>query len=306
MPFNWTLDDAMPEWLREALYGSQPWSLGWTEEQESKYQSELRLGDDWESKADEKKLKATLRLTRQGYVSAELNSDDRKGFSSAHVVMTNRGRALMLICRNKKDGKLKLSCTGGQRKKMREEEDEEDAWTCACREAGEETAGFATKRLRRAAPPAHVAWLGCGPEQNFAGKAVFMYETADRSLAERIQNLGRSPEGEEGLLPLFATPLTAVWVPLQLLRDKKFRKKYLPKWADDERIWMDLANAHLTTSVPASDGCETCMYEDDTSVCSSNDTEPSGEPQERELRGKAGKRGRKKTRGLTQLEIQMA
>ena len=83
-----------------------------------------------------------------------------------------------------------------------------------------------------------------------------MYETADRSLAERIQNLGRSPEGEEGLLPLFATPLTAVWVPLQLLRDKKFRKKYLPKWADDERIWMDLANAHLTTSVPAADECE--------------------------------------------------
>ncbi len=95
-------------------------------------------------------------------------------------------------------------------------------------------------------------------------------------------------------------------MPLQLLRDKKFRKKYLPKWADDERIWMDLANAHLTTSVPATDECEACMYEDDVSVCSSNDTEPSGEPQERELRGKAGKMGRRKKRGLTQLEIQLA
>ncbi len=238
-------------------------------------------------------------------MSAELNEHDRKGFSSAHVVMTNRGRALMLICRNK-DGELKLSCTGGQRKKMREEEVDEDAWTCACREAGEETAGFAAELLRRAAPPAHVAWLGCGPENNFAGKAVFMYETADRSLAERIQNLGRSPEGEEGLLPLFATPLTAVWVPLQLLRDKKFREIHIPKWADDKRIWMDLANTHLTTSVPATDECEACMYEDDVSVFSSNDTEPSDEPQERELRGKADKRGRRKKRGLTQLEIQLA
>ena len=70
MPGNWALDDAMPVWLKEAVYGSQPWPFGWTEEQESKYQSELRLGEDWESKADEKKRKATLRLTRQGYVSA--------------------------------------------------------------------------------------------------------------------------------------------------------------------------------------------------------------------------------------------
>ncbi len=49
--------------------------------------------------------------------------------SSAHVVMTNRGRTLMLISRNKEDDKLKLSYTGGQRKKMREEEDEEDVLT---------------------------------------------------------------------------------------------------------------------------------------------------------------------------------
>jgi hypothetical protein len=48
------------------------------------------------------------------------------------------------------------------------------------------------------------------------------------------------------------------------------------------------------------------MYEDDASVCSSNDTEPSDKPQERELRGKAGNRGRRKKRGFTQLEIQMA
>ena len=86
-----------------------------------------------------------------------------------------------------------------------------------------------------------------------------MYETADRSLAERTQNLGQSPEVEHGLLPLFETPLTAVWVSLQLLRDKKFRRKYLTQWADDERIWMDLANAHLTTSAPATDECEACM-----------------------------------------------
>ncbi len=50
-----------------------------------------------------------------------------------------------------------------------------------------------------------------------------MYETVVSSLAERIQNLGRSPEGEYGLLPLFGTPLTDVCMPLQLIRDlKKF------------------------------------------------------------------------------------
>ena len=71
-------------------------------------------------------------------------------------------------------------------------------------------AGFVVKHLPKIAPPrAHVVCLG------FGGKAVFMYETVDISLAEQIQNL----EGEHGLLPLFGTPFTAVWVPLQLLRD---------------------------------------------------------------------------------------
>jgi Lon protease-like protein len=48
--------------------------------------------------------------------------------SGAIMFMTNRGRALMVLQRHK-DGKLILSCTGGQRKKMQEEEVKEDAWT---------------------------------------------------------------------------------------------------------------------------------------------------------------------------------
>ena len=73
------------------------------------------------------------------------------------------------------------------------------------------TTGFAANHVPKAAPPrVHVDWFGCGSKQKFAGKTVFMYETVDNSLAERIQNLGRSPEVEHGLLPLFGTP--SLWV----------------------------------------------------------------------------------------------
>jgi Lon protease-like protein len=63
---------------------------------------------------------AVLSDAVEGCSSADL------GFSSAHVVMTNRGRALILISRNKNNGKLKLTCTGGQRKKVREEDLEDE------------------------------------------------------------------------------------------------------------------------------------------------------------------------------------
>ena len=145
----------------------------------------------------------------------------------------------MLVQRmvNKNDGhKLILSCTGGQRNSM-----EEDAWTCACREAREETGGLAWFATT---PPAHVAWPGQSKKstahknrhvhQECPRRAVFMYETSDGMLAERIQDLCRPPEGEKGLLPPFGAPLTAVWVPLDLFRDKGFRRLYLSKWADDD------------------------------------------------------------------------
>ena len=51
-----------------------------------------------------------------------------------------------------------------------------------------------------------------------------MYESANSCLAERMQTLGRSPEGEHGLLPTFVTPLTKVWLALRLLH-KKFPGK---------------------------------------------------------------------------------
>ncbi len=108
-------------------------------------------------------------------------------------------RALMLIQRmvNKKGGhQLILSCTGGQWNSI-----EEDAWTCACRDAREETGGFATT------PPAHVAWLGqskkspvhinCPVHQECPRRAVFMYKTSDGMLAEPIRNLFR-PYSDRG------------------------------------------------------------------------------------------------------------
>jgi hypothetical protein len=116
-----------------------------------------------------------------------------------------------------------------------------------------------------------------------------LYETLDDTLAERIQNLRRSPESEQDLLPPFGAPLTAVWVPLARLRDKKFREDYLPQWADDDRIWTDLAKLHfdLTTMhidlepldrKSVGDVCVSPTHEDDdASVLSSNDTEPYSE-----------------------------
>jgi hypothetical protein len=229
---------------------------GWTEEQERKEicekrdlisywvpQSEQRLGEDLHSKACENHRQFVLGLSGEGYVSAELKPDDRKGFSSAHVVITNQGRALMLVQRLKKangEAKLILGLTGGQRKFI----EKENAWACACREADEETGGYAEMCSRVSAPPAHVAWLGINQSERSkgaAGKVVYMHETADRFLAEKIQDLRRPPEGRQGLFPPEGAPLTAVWVPLARLRDKWFQGKYLPRWAQDDMIWIDLA-----------------------------------------------------------------
>ena len=193
---------------------------------------------------------------------------------------------------NKNGGhKLILSCTGGQRNSI-----EEDAWTCACREALEETGGLAWFATT---PPANVAWLGQSKKspahknhsvhQDCPRRAVFLYETLDDTLAEKIQNLLRPPEGEQDLLPPFGTPLTAVWVPLARLRDKTFRGDYLPQWADDDRIWTDLATLHfdLTTMhmdlEPLGRKSVGDVYVSPThaSVFSSNDTKPSSEGETR-------------------------
>jgi hypothetical protein len=221
--------------------------LGWTKTQEAKHQSEL-VEEDLFRKACENHREFLLEFsgcTREGYVSAELKEDDRKGFSSAHVVITNQGRALMLVQRLKRangEAKLILGLTGGQRKFI----EEEDAWACACREADEETRGYAAMCSRGVAEPPHVAWLGIKQSERskwVGGKVVYMYETADDLLAEDIQNLCRPPEGLQGLLPPEGAPLTAVWVPLARLRDWNFRRDYLPRWARDERIWIDLATS---------------------------------------------------------------
>ena len=222
--------------------------LRWTKTQEAEHQSEL-VEEDLYGKACENHQEFLLNLsgcTYEGYVSDKLKENDCKGFSSAHVVITNEGRALMLIQRLKKakgEAKLILGLTGGQRKFS----ENEDAWTCACREADEETGGYAAMCSRVAAPPAHVAWLGIKQLERskwVGGKVVYMYETADHSLAEDIQKLGRPPEGREGLLPPEGAPLTAVWVPLARFREWKFRRDYLPPWTRDERIWIDLTKCH--------------------------------------------------------------
>ena len=290
----------MPPWLKRALYGSKPWSIGWGKKQDSVYQREQHRQEACNQQLVSKPF------THEGYVSTELEEVDCNGFSGANVIITNNKngefRALMVIQRmvNKNGGhKLILSCTGGQRNSI-----EEDAWTCACREALEETGGLAWFATT---PPAHVAWLGQSKKspasknrsvhQYCPRRAVFLYETLDDTLAERIQNLRRPPESEQDLLPPFGAPLTAVWVPLARLRDKKFRGDYLPQWADDDRIWTDLATLHfdLTTmhidleplgrkSGRKSVGnvCVSPTNEDEqASVFSSNDTEPCSEGETR-------------------------
>ena len=128
-----------------------------------------------------------------------------------------------MISRKQKDSKLMLSCTGGQRKKVREKVVKK-----MCGRGVSKFGGWRGNRriCRQTLAQGHAA-CACDLARLRASTVVFwkggvMYETADRSLAERTQNLGQSPEVEHGLLPLFGTPLTAVWVSLQLLRDKKF------------------------------------------------------------------------------------
>ena len=280
-PDNW-IDANMPPWLKQALYGSKPWSIGWGKKQDSVYQREQRRQEACNQQLVSKPF------THEGYVSTELEEVDCNGFSGANVIITNKKngefRALMVIQRmvNKNGGhKLILSCTGGQRNSI-----EEDAWTCACREALEETGGFAWFATT---PPAHVAWLGQSKKspasknrsvhQYCPRRAVFLYETLDDTLAERIQNLRRPPESEQDLLPPFGAPLTAVWVPLARLRDKKFRGHYLPQWADDDRIWTDLATLHFDLTTMHID--LEPLEDDDTSVFSSKDTEPCSEGETR-------------------------
>ena len=64
----------------------------------------------------QKQMGAHHEWYRGGYVIAELKEDDRKSFSICHDDQP------LAISRKQKDVKLMLSCTGGQRKKMREEE----------------------------------------------------------------------------------------------------------------------------------------------------------------------------------------
>ncbi len=192
----------MPEWLLQAM---ESWPSGWGADQDAAYQQELKI---WTT------MKQTLKkmpVSRKNYESAMLNEAERDGFHAASVVMISQGRALMLFEREE-NGRILLGLPGGQRSCIAE-----DAWSCARREALEETGGQAKLSTT---PPASVAW------QATTKQAVFVYATSDVLVAEDIQGLCRPPEGEKGLLPP-SGPLTAVWVPLTLLRTTNFQKRYL-------------------------------------------------------------------------------
>jgi 8-oxo-dGTP pyrophosphatase MutT (NUDIX family) len=192
----------MPEWLQKAL---DSWPLGWDADQDAAYQQDLKI---------RKTMKEALKkmpVSHDNYESALLNKAERDGFHAASIVMINQDRALMLFLREG-DGRIYLDLPGGHRACIAE-----DAWGCARREALEETGG---KAELPTTPPASVAW------EATTKQAVFVYDTSDELLAEHIQGLCRTPEGVHGLLPP-SGPLTAVWVPLTLLRDPDFQQQYL-------------------------------------------------------------------------------
>lgn len=199
------LHDRMPAWLLEAL---RTWPSFWPEEIEAAFQRELKM-----RKRCKQQLKS-LQVSRSDYTSEQLRPDDRNGFHSASILVTNQGRLLMLFVRVK-NGSVKLTCTAGKRNHM-----EENAWSCACRETVEETGGVADLRAElEAASPTLVGWAATQK------MAVFVHETACHDLAERVQELQRPPEGVHGVLPPEGV-LTALWVPINELRDPNFFAHY--------------------------------------------------------------------------------
>ena len=136
---NW-LEKHMPPWLIEAL---RSWPERWPDD--AKYQSE---------KAARKKVKEELKeklISSEDYVGS-LREPEALGFHAASVVITNRGRALMLFERRGTRTRCQVALTfpGGKRDRM-----EETAWECARREAEEETGCQAQLPTT---PPSHVAW----------------------------------------------------------------------------------------------------------------------------------------------------
>ena len=196
---NW-LEKHMPPWLIEAL---RSWPERWPDD--AKYQSE---------KAARNKMKKELKeklISSEDYVGS-LREPEALGFHAASVVITNRGRALMLFeRRGPRPRRVALTFPGGKRDRM-----EENAWECARREAEEETGRQAQLPTT---PPLHVAWSN----SSNAKMVVYLSATNDAELAERIRQLQRPPESTENVLPPEGV-LTAVWVPLGLLGSKCFRK----------------------------------------------------------------------------------
>ena len=196
---NW-LEKHMPPWLIEAL---RSWPERWPDD--AKYQSE---------KAARNKMKKELKeklISSEDYVGS-LREPEALGFHAASVVITNRGRALMLFeRRGPRPRRVALTFPGGKRDRM-----EETAWECARREAEEETGCQAQLPTT---PPSHVAWSN----SKDAKMVLYLIATTDAELAERIRQLGRPPESNENALPPEGI-LSAVWVPLRLLVSESFHK----------------------------------------------------------------------------------
>ena len=201
------LNKHMPTWLIEAL---RTWPDGWHGEQEAKVRREQAA-----LKTLKNELKREAPISSEDYVGS-LREPEVRGFHAASVVLTNQGRALMLFDRSKPGAQVTLCFPAGKRNRM-----EESAWECACQEAIDGTGGLAQMPTT---PPSHVAWVGA------TKMALFVSETTDDKLAERIQHLRRPPEGIENLLPLHGI-LSAAWVPLSLLGSESFQMRYLSSQA---------------------------------------------------------------------------
>lgn len=184
------------------------WKCGWHEEHDTAFKLEQKT-----RQICKQQLRCMQPVSREDYVGADLPSSERNGFSAATLVIINQNRALMLLERDA-SGKVLLGCTGGKRNQIRE-----DAWTCARRGTVEETGGLAHIPVSF---DEGVAW------QARAKRTVFICSSSNHQLAERIQDLRRPPKGVPNMLPPQG-PLTAVWVPLHLLNDVKFRDQYLQR-----------------------------------------------------------------------------
>ena len=240
----------LPAWLRDAVPAytdAAAWGVGWLDDDAYTRQAAL-----------DRQMKRKLGKTNEtGYVRPHLEAAERENFRGAVLALFHQDRVLMLVERRRDRARhaIKLRFVGGKRSHA-----DLDAWQCALREFREETGGVLDVD---ATEPSMVAW------NPLTRQALFVAHTADASAAAKVQGLGRPPESGPNLLPPEG-PLTAVWVPIQLLLDAAFVRENVHKNAPHDHDGgftaqvLDLYVAsmrHTTTksAANASSGARPCV-----------------------------------------------